>query len=116
MDIGGGVFGCWRRIDHTEEQTEPASFRPTGKMERASIFVESCPEPVSRNAVTDAVAGNAKYARVAVETLVRERHFRSIDGPRGAKLVESIRPYRESTDPILNPPETLDCVPTASAS
>jgi hypothetical protein len=114
MELGGGVFGSWKRVDRLDEQQPAGSFRPTAKMERASIFVEHCSEPVSRRTVTDGIGGNARYARIAVEVLVRERYFRQVDGPRGAKLVESLRPYREASDPLLQAAEEADRVPTAS--
>jgi hypothetical protein len=118
MTIGAGTFGAWERVEH-ETEIHPDVFRPTGKMERASIFVESCSEPVSRNTVLDAVGGNRKYARIAIDTLVREHYFRSIDGARGAKLVEAIHPYREAQDSADRDPTRYtnqhdDQVPTGS--
>jgi hypothetical protein len=107
MEIGDGTFGAWTKVEH-EAEAHPDVFRPTGKMERASIFVENCAEPTSRNTILDAVGGNRKYARIAIDTLVREHYFRSIDGARGAKLVESIRPYREADDAIAQANEAND--------
>jgi AAA domain len=100
LEIGGGVFGAWQRVDRGSHTPDAFGFRPTRKMEHASSFVEKCGEPVTRNTVTDAIGGNAKAARVAVEVLVREGYFRATSGPNRAKLVESLRPYREADDPL----------------
>jgi hypothetical protein len=123
LEIGGGVFDSWHRIDQADELVHADAFRPTGYMERVSILVENCHEPVGRNAVFDAVGGNARYVRLAIDTLVREHYFRPTDGPRRAKLVESIRPYREATDERRNgatatttatTSDRVDCDPTAT--
>jgi hypothetical protein len=94
LDIGGGVFGHWRSVDHLDDAT---GFRPTGLMERASIFVENCAEPPARTMAAKATGGKALYARIAIDRLVREGYMR---GPKRGGL-EVIRPYREATDPLL---------------
>jgi hypothetical protein len=96
LEIGGGVFGSWRRIDDATTD-EATGFRPTGLMERASIFVENCAEPPARTTAAKATGGKALYARIAIDCLVREGYMR---GPNRGGL-ESIRPYREATDPLL---------------
>ena len=112
MEIGGGVFGSWENVTRgkNRDADTAAAFRPTTLMERASRFVESCHEPVSRTTVTNATGGNAQYARLAIDVLVIEHYFRATDGPRNAKLVESIRPYREADDPLPHGLETRDPV------
>jgi hypothetical protein len=101
LEIGGGVFGSWRRIDDTIDDGTTA-FRPTGLMERASIFIENCTDPPTRRTVTDAIGGKTRYARIAIDCLARERYIR------GAKRegLESMKPYREATDPAAQPPKT----------
>jgi AAA domain len=98
MEIGGGVFGSWRRIKSADN--DYTGFRPTELMERASNFVENCAEPVNRRPITDAIGGKGKYARLAIDILVREGYFRSVKGDRGAQPVESIKPYRQADDPL----------------
>lgn len=110
LDIGGGTFGHWRHIDRHDTPNPAGVFRPTRKMEHASTFIESCADPVSRNTVVDAIGGNVKAARVAIDVLVREGYLRSTDGPRGAKLVESLRPYREADDATTTTDEANDRV------
>lgn len=95
LDIGGGIFGSWQRVE--PEPDEHAGFRPTGLMERASIFLESCTEPTVRRTITDAIGGKGRYARIAVDTLIREGYARG-DKRHG---VVSLRPYREADDPRL---------------
>jgi hypothetical protein len=94
MEIGGGVFGSWRRIDEANDNV--AGFRPTALMERASINVENRSDRPSRRTVTDEIGGKTRYARIAVDVLVREGYLR---GPKGEGL-ESIRPYRVADDPL----------------
>lgn len=96
MEIGGRIFGSWLRIDDGGDG-EATGFRPTGQMERASIFIENCSDRPSRRTVTDAIPGKTQYKRVAIDCLVREGYVR---GPKGDGL-ESIKPYREATDPLL---------------
>jgi hypothetical protein len=98
LEIGGGVVGHWKPVDQTCDD-DHAGFRPTGLMERASIFIENCAEPPVRTAIVDEIGGKTKYARIAIERLIREGHAR---GPKG-QGVESIKPYREAADPLLNP-------------
>lgn len=93
LDIGGGVFGSWRRVGH--EQDDYAGFRPTGLMERASIFIESCSEPPTRTTIVDEIGGKGRYARKAVERLIQEGYARGAKG----SGVESIKSYREADDP-----------------
>ena len=100
LEIGGGVFGTWQRVEHPDHHDDPIGFRPTGKMEAASIFVENCSEPVSRTTVTDAIGGKTKYARLAIDVLAREGYLRTVKGDRGARPVESVQPYREADDPL----------------
>jgi hypothetical protein len=115
MEIGGGVFNSWRRLDH-EDADGPTGFRPTGQMERASRFIESCSEPPSRRTITDAIGGRAKYARLAIDVLVREGFVRSVKGLGSAQPVESVKPYREAEDPLIQAAESGECVPGASRS
>jgi hypothetical protein len=95
LEIGGGVFGSWQRVDDGTEAH--AGFRPTGLMERASIFVENCTDKPARTTVVDAIGGKSRYARIAIDCLVREGYLR---GPKREGL-EVTRPYRETTDSLL---------------
>lgn len=97
LDIGGGLFGSWQRVEH-DDQDAHAGFRPTGLMERASVFLESCSVPPVRREVTDAIGGKTKYARIAVDTLIREGYAR---GDKRSGVV-SVKPYREAEDPLLH--------------
>jgi hypothetical protein len=44
------------------------------------------------------MGGKTQYIRAAIDSLIREGYARSIEGSRGAKFVESLRPYREDED------------------
>ena len=45
-------------------------------MERASILVEKRTDKPARTTVADAIGGKARYARIAIDCLVREGYLR----------------------------------------
>jgi hypothetical protein len=100
-------------------QASPAEpgelFRPTTLMEKVSVFLELQHEAVTRNTIESNVQGRAKFIRQAIDALAREGFALESDGARGAKLVESLRPYRHN-DPDHNPetPTSSDLVSTSS--
>jgi hypothetical protein len=98
MSLGAGKFGSWDKVEHTHELAADGAFRYTGKMERVSIFIENCADPQGRNTICDAIGGKGQYVRAAIDSLIREGYARAIEGARGAKFVESLRPYREDDD------------------
>lgn len=73
-------------------------FRPTGLMERVSLALEDAGEPLSQRRVTDAVTGKKDAVNTALATLVREGNVAVTEGPRGARLHRSVRPYREAAE------------------
>lgn len=90
---------------------EAGGFRPTGYMERVSVYLELRPEPVTRRAVETDVTGKAEWVRQALDVLTRERYVVETPGARGARLVESVKPYREADDLV---PDTGDDLGTSS--
>lgn len=76
-------------------------FRPTGLMEKVSIYLEHQPEAVGRNAIADAIGGTKKYVLAAVNALVREGYVADLETAGRSKPVASARPYREN-DPSCN--------------
>jgi hypothetical protein len=91
-----GALSWGVRVQDADAGDE-ATFRPTGLMERVSIFL-GAGEAVSRNEVEQNVKGKDKYVRQAIDALVREGFAEEEDGPRGARLVRLIRPYREDDE------------------
>jgi hypothetical protein len=82
-------------------------FRPTIMMEKASKFLESQSEPVSKNQCEEHVGGKADARRKAIQTLIEDGYVRVLDGPRNSQLLTTIRPFRETdlpADPDLDPP------------
>lgn len=98
-----------------DEQAEATTFRPTTLMERVSRYLELRAEPASRAAVEDAVHGKRDYVRLALDVLTRERYIRETPGTRGARLVETVKPYRETADlaPTSPRPDEHDLAPTS---
>jgi hypothetical protein len=82
------------------DECSAAQFRPTTLMERVSIYVEGVDEPVSRNLVESAVKGKREYVRLALDVLRIEGYVHEEHGPRGARLVSALRPFRESQDDL----------------
>lgn len=81
--------------------------RLTGYMQKVSQYVASYGETApSMNVIEKAGLGRREYVRRAVATLVDEGYLTTKTGPRGARLVEHVRPYYEASDGLLTPPET----------
>ena len=74
--------------------TEP--FRPTVLMERVSRYLEERAEPASRKNVEDAVQGATDWLRKAMDLLVKEGYASEAEGPRNARPLSSVRPFREA--------------------
>ena len=71
-----------------------AVFRPTHLMERVSRHLEGTSEPLTRNAVKDAVSGN-KAAIVTALGLLVEEGYVQFEQSGQAHLHSSVKPYRE---------------------
>ncbi len=74
---------------------ETGPFRPTHLMERISRLLEESPEPLSLQAVRDGIKGKNDAKDVALKLLIQEGYVEPSDGPRGATLHRSLRPFRE---------------------
>jgi hypothetical protein len=81
-----------------EDRSDREQFRPTALMERVSRYCEACVEPTSRNTVEKGVGGNATYTRQAMEVLVAEKYLDEQPGERNARLLTSLKPYRQDED------------------
>lgn len=90
-----------------DDQAEPTTFRPTTLMERVSIYLELRTSPASRADIEKEVSGSRQYIRLALDVLTREGHVEETAGPRNARLVASIQPYRESHDLAATSPEQI---------
>lgn len=83
-------------------------FRPTELMERVSRVLESSARPLSVRAIRETVTGKGVVISAALECLTAEGYVTTEEGPRGATLHASARPYREADD-IGTEPEFLPC-------
>jgi hypothetical protein len=92
------------------DDTASGGFRPTVLMERVSIFLEHAREPTSRTKLEEGVKGKTEYIRVAVDRLIEEGYAREHEGPRRARLVELVSPFRED-DPAPTPPRPAGATP-----
>jgi hypothetical protein len=108
LDIDGdGIIGT---VAPPAEQDAGKPFRPTNLMEKASRGIEKAPG-ITKNKVEKSVRGNASAVRLAIACLVEEGHVRADDGPKGAILLTSIKPYRQAEDPTSS-----NLVPTSSGT
>lgn len=108
----------WGIRPHDEPDTS-GTWRPTVLMERVSIYLEQHLEPVSRTQIETNVKGkSAKHIRQAIDALVDERYAAEIAGPRNARNVSSIRPFRHEnttpSDPVPPRPDGVTTTPSDS--
>lgn len=80
------------------EADEDHPFRPTHLMEKVSRYLERQTEPVAIGEVKSTVEGKATYVVEAVNILIEDGFISESVGPRNARLLESIRAYREAED------------------
>jgi hypothetical protein len=83
----------------TEQDGQPAEFRPTALMERVSLYLEGENAPVSENQITQNVVGKAAMVRKAVAALVDERYVNRFAGARSANMHQLLARYRQTEDP-----------------
>jgi hypothetical protein len=92
---------------------EGRPFWPTTLMERISRYLEiQRPEPVSRNTVEQSVKGKTEWKRVAIDTLVSQGYVQETSGDRNARLLLSVKAFREADlAPDLAPEDKDDLAP-----
>jgi hypothetical protein len=74
-------------------------FRPTGKMELISRFLEGNVDPVSTASIESGVTGGSDVIRKALDELAAGDYIRVHRGEKNANLHASKRRYREASDP-----------------
>jgi hypothetical protein len=95
-DHAGHITWTWTITEPQADDDRP--FRPTYLMERVSRFLEEYGEQESRRELQRAVKGNAATLTLAIKILVREGYAHEGAGPRNAKPVRSVKPYREADE------------------
>jgi hypothetical protein len=92
----------WAFRQPREADDDAGGFRPTRLMEKVSRFVEAhVPEETpSRKAVEEAVTGKATFVRQAMDVLLAEDFIAEEPGPRNARLLRSLKPYRAADDDV----------------
>lgn len=84
------------------EETGP--FRPTTLMERASKVLEDSDKSLSKTALAQATGGKTETTKYAVQVLADEGYIAGDDSTYTKYTV--VTPYREDSDPVLNPSGT----------
>jgi hypothetical protein len=80
----------------TGTSTPIGRLRPTWYMEQVSQHLECASEPQSKNTITKAIGRKKAMTSLAIQLLLDEGFCTSSDGPRGAKLITLVKPYRET--------------------
>lgn len=76
------------------------NFRPTGLMERISVFLESCSDPQTKRAIRSNVQGKQDAKDLALRVLIDEGHVTTTQ--RGAATMHAlIRPYARDDRPAF---------------
>jgi hypothetical protein len=74
------------------------TWRPTALMQRISTFLEAQAAPASQRQILDGVSGKRDYKIQALAALVADGYLTREDGPKGAILYTSAKPYREGSE------------------
>lgn len=81
-------------LEQAEHVPDGEAWRPTHLMEAVSVYLEACPEPVSRKTIEENVTGKRDYIRKAIDALISDDSATETVGARGARLVSSSGSYR----------------------
>jgi hypothetical protein len=98
LDSDPDTGRCSWRIEPAHEIGDEGYFRPTNLMEKVSRYLELHAEPQSRNQIEQDVPGKAAGIRTAIDVLVREEFAVEFEGAHSARLVRSLRPFRETDE------------------
>lgn len=96
MENTGKEDGVKFVVSQPSETTTPVGrLRPTWYMERVSEFLESADGAMSKNAISKSIGRKAAMTSLAIQLLVDEGFCTVTDGPRNAKLITLVKPYKE---------------------
>jgi hypothetical protein len=98
LDSDGETGRLAWTIEASRERSDEGEFRPTGYMEKVSDYLVRFGGPASRKQVETDVKGKTDYKRLAIDALIREEYAVEIPGERRARLVKSLRPFREADE------------------
>ena len=107
----------WTLREPTTADTTDGGFKPTRLMQAVSRWLEKHPGRHPFADIEEHVKGKAQYKRDAINQLVQEGYAVESAGPRGARLIELVKPYSEPSDdlvPTSSPPRP-DGVKTTSS-
>jgi len=87
------------RLDVPMPAGEPGEpFRPTVVMERISEALEQTAGPMNTNMVRKTVKGKNETLAAALDLLVQDEYISANDGPRGATVYTSLRPFKATEE------------------
>lgn len=73
--------------------------RPTGYMEKVSRALEETSEPLSISQLKRLIGGKTEWVGVAVERLLEDGYVGERPGPRNARMITGIKPFRDGEQP-----------------
>jgi hypothetical protein len=100
--IADGSFHRFPKTGQEQVEWRCPSIAPTTAnrlMQKVSRYVAAhIGDLPSRNQVEEQIKGRREFVRQAIDVLVAEGFLEEEDGPRNARLLRSIRPFREGDD------------------
>jgi hypothetical protein len=97
---------AWRFLKPTISTDQKGRFRYTIYMERVSKRLELATAPMGVNEIKADIGGDSSRTSHAINSLIDEDYVRLEEGPNRAKLVSSVKPYRQDSDPLLTAVDT----------
>jgi hypothetical protein len=87
-------------IEGSQDSNGKGGFRPTTLMERVSEVIEQHPGELTKNKVAEKAGGKKQFALSAVEILLGEGYVETKPGRSGYAVYTSVKPYRQTDDPL----------------
>lgn len=78
----------------------PTEWQPTILMEKLSRYLEASVDGMTKTEAVAGVVGKRAYKLQALDRLVEGDYVQLTNGPRGARLCLSMKPFRESPDDV----------------
>lgn len=84
----------------SQDSDGQGGFRPTTLMERVSEVVEKHPGELTKNKAAETAGGKKAHTLLAVDILLSEGYVETKPGRNGYDVYTSVKPYRQTDDPL----------------
>lgn len=85
-------------LEQDASKTEDGAFRPTGYMERVSLYLEKYTVPVSRADVLENVTGKNEHLRTAIDRLIEEGFIIASETLHRGLDLDLVKAFREDSE------------------